>query len=206
MAYIYKITNVINNKVYIGKTLRSPKKRWQEHCRDSRRKITAHRLFYQDINKYGKDNFLLETIESCDNNIADDREIYWIKYYDSTNKGYNMSLGGKGKHYIDYDKILELWNKGYTNKQICEEICCDGHTVQMALKSNNISSKERQKRGYSTICRSVAMINVNTNEIIKLFDSIQKAYDFLDKQNSGHIFEVCTGKRKTAYGYKWKFV
>ena len=50
------------------------------------------------------------------------------------------------------------------------------------------------------------MLNKNTLEIIKVFPSIQKAYDFLNKQHSGHIAAVCKGKRKTAYGYGWKYI
>ena len=50
------------------------------------------------------------------------------------------------------------------------------------------------------------MIDKNTEEYIKIFPSINKAYQFLNKQHSGHIASVCNGKRKTAYGYKWKYL
>lgn len=49
---------------------------------------------------------------------------------------------------------------------------------------------------------SVAMLNKDTEEIIKIFSSIAEAYEELGKQHSGHIASVCKGKRKTAYGYK----
>ena len=49
------------------------------------------------------------------------------------------------------------------------------------------------------------MLDKNTEEILKIFTSIADAYRFLNKQHSGHIADVCNGKRKTAYGYKWQY-
>jgi len=50
------------------------------------------------------------------------------------------------------------------------------------------------------------MIDKNTLQDIQIFSSIKKAYEFLGKQHSGHIAAVCNGKRKTAYGYKWRYL
>ena len=50
------------------------------------------------------------------------------------------------------------------------------------------------------------MLNKDTDEVIKIFSSVNEAARFLGNvQKSRHIQEVCTGQRKTAYGYKWKF-
>lgn len=55
--------------------------------------------------------------------------------------------------------------------------------------------------------KSVSMINIKTNEIIKTFYSLNEASDFLNKGKGGitHISDACSGKRKTAYGYKWRY-
>ena len=50
------------------------------------------------------------------------------------------------------------------------------------------------------------MIDINTNEVLKCFNSIEDAYKYLGVQSSSHIGYACTGKRKSAYGHKWQFV
>lgn len=87
--FIYKTTNLINGKIYIGKY----KGIYKQY-------LGSGKLIKIAIKKYGKENFSREILED---NITDDemlceREIFWIKFYDSTNKdiGYNISLGGGG--------------------------------------------------------------------------------------------------------------
>lgn len=98
MQGIYKITNLINNKVYIGKTNNS-ERRWKDHQRlaflvDNKE---YNKILYQAIRKYGLNNFKFEIIEEIlDYNISSEREQYWINYYDSYNKGYNETLGEDG--------------------------------------------------------------------------------------------------------------
>ena len=91
--YIYKITNKLNGKIYIGQTS-DYKRRFREH-QNCGYGNDDHNLLYLAISKYGKDNFIYEVIEGP---IEDynEREKYWINYYDSTNKekGYNILEGG----------------------------------------------------------------------------------------------------------------
>lgn len=93
MAYIYKITNTINNKCYIGKTERTIKERWQEHRKQAKKLDLP---LYRALNKYGIENFSIEEIEQCTSDIVDEREIYWINFYNSCKTGYNCTLGGEG--------------------------------------------------------------------------------------------------------------
>ena len=93
MGIIYKITNTINNKCYIGITKRTLKRRWYEHrwsAKNNKKKLPVHNA----INKYGEDNFSIEVIEKCDNDILDEKEIYYIKFFDSIKNGYNLAHGG----------------------------------------------------------------------------------------------------------------
>lgn len=62
MAFIYKITNLINNKCYIGKTERTINERWKEHLKKSK---SLDLPLYRALNKYGIDNFQIEQIEEC---------------------------------------------------------------------------------------------------------------------------------------------
>lgn len=94
LGYIYKITNDINNKIYIGQTSRDIDIRFNEHCAETR----GHSKLHNAIQKYGWTHFHIEEIEQVPLNELDKKEIYWINYFDSTNdkKGYNITLGGKG--------------------------------------------------------------------------------------------------------------
>ena len=60
--YIYKITNKINKKIYIGQTTRSIEERWKGHCKPS---MTARSLISRAIQKYGKENFIIEHVVTC---------------------------------------------------------------------------------------------------------------------------------------------
>ena len=86
--WIYKITNKINGKVYIGQS-KNPIRRFQEHI-----KSHTDSAIHQAIIKYGEENFDFQIIEGPIVNY-NEREQYWINYYDSYNKGYNKTLGGE---------------------------------------------------------------------------------------------------------------
>lgn len=89
---IYKIENKINKHIYIGQSI-NILKRWTEHTKDSKK--YPNLTLYKAFNKYGIKNFLFSIIEECPKEKLDEREIYWIKYYDSYKNGYNMTPGGK---------------------------------------------------------------------------------------------------------------
>jgi group I intron endonuclease len=207
MAYIYKITNLLNNKIYIGKTMSTPEDRFSQHIRDSKKTGINNRPLYKAINKYGIENFSLETIEECDFSIVNEREKYWIEYYNSYHYGYNATMGGDGKQYYDYTQIYILWKEGYNSQQIKDKIGCSDDTITIALRQFNVSTKERQIRANEENARKVAMLNYNTESIIQIFPSLSEAARFVKKpEGKGHISAVCKGKRKSAYGYKWKFI
>ena len=98
MPYIYKITNDINKKIYIGKTVETIEKRWKEHIKDSKKKTSENRPLYRAINKYGIEHFSIEEIEEVqDQFLLSDRERFWIEYFGSFKNGYNATIGGDGK-------------------------------------------------------------------------------------------------------------
>ena len=96
MQRIYKITNQINGKVYIGKTILPIEQRLKRHFYLAGKNV--NRYLYDSINKYGKENFIIELIEECEYDLANEKEIYYIDFYKSNNKdfGYNMTIGGDG--------------------------------------------------------------------------------------------------------------
>ena len=92
---IYKVTNKLNGKVYIGQTIRPLNVRWRQHCNPSNSKCLG---LHRAIQKYGKENFTVEQIDiACDRDELDKKEIYWIDYYDCiVPNGYNLKSGGNG--------------------------------------------------------------------------------------------------------------
>lgn len=91
MAYIYKIVNKINNKIYVGNTMISIEKRWKAHCSDYKEKKYEKRPLYAAMKKYGIDNFYIEEVEQCSFEEVDEREKYWIEYFGSSKYGYNAT-------------------------------------------------------------------------------------------------------------------
>ena len=212
MPYIYKITNKINNKVYIGKTLQTIADRWKIHCYDYLKRDEEKRPLYSAIKKYGIQSFIIEEIEEItDINLINEREQYWIEYYDSFKNGYNATKGGDGKHYADYELIYNLYTEeNLTFEKIQEITSYDIRTIQTALKTFNISEEEIKKNKFKKLSKSVAQIDKDTDEIINIFPSCSEAHRQITgnqgKTGCSSISAVCKGKRKTAYGYKWKYV
>lgn len=98
MIGIYKITNKINGKIYIGKSL-NIERRWKEHIRHSKDEFSKRKpLIHRAINKYGPDNFVFEVIQECNMEDLNNLEKYYINEYGSNNKeiGYNITEGGDG--------------------------------------------------------------------------------------------------------------
>ena len=99
---IYRYTNKVNNKVYIGQTGQTLKQRHSVHIcsvKGNHDDFAIHRA----MRKYGIDNFLLEQIDSASTQPElNEKEIYWIKHHQSfgTDKGYNMTPGGQGEQML----------------------------------------------------------------------------------------------------------
>lgn len=94
MNHIYKITNKINNKCYIGLTTQGVNKRWSEHKYRFNLGERDHKL-YLAMKKYGVKNFDIEILKTVkDKNKLSELEINYIKEFDSFNNGYNMTYGG----------------------------------------------------------------------------------------------------------------
>jgi group I intron endonuclease len=127
---IYKVTNKINNKVYIGQTTLSLDERRKYHYKESRRKNDTT-YFHNALNKYHYEDFVWEILEDNIDNIdtLNEKEIYYISFYDTYFNGYNETTGGtngnenacvkiqKNDLLIIYDLLL---NSSKTQKEISE--------------------------------------------------------------------------------------
>lgn len=202
MAYIYQITNCLNGKIYIGKTERTIEERFKEHCRASKKISNEKRPLYSAMRKYGVENFKISLLEETNNPI--EREIYWIQQKRSFKNGYNATLGGDGKHYLDYDLIISTYNELKSVIDTAKKLNVSEEAVRIILKSNHIDLYSSQQVNLQKYGKIVNQYDMNMN-FIQSFPSLKAAARSLGKDGVSHISDVCKGKRKTAYGFKWQF-
>ena len=138
---IYIIKNKINNKVYVGQTKVSIKLRFQNHLSAARcgRGYTIGKA----IRKYGEENFYIELLEECLASELNEREMYWIAFYNSTDNkcGYNMSLGGhvnRKPTQIDENLVLKLFKEGKSAHEITKLLHTNAYNISNILKKHNI--------------------------------------------------------------------
>lgn len=211
MAYIYQIVNDINQKIYVGKTEFPIEKRFKEHCRDAFKEQNEKRPLYSAMRKYGVENFHIELIEETDN--PEEREIYWIEQKRSFKNGYNATMGGDGRKYLDYDLIIATYKEIGIIKEVALKLGVHPDSVSNILHQNNIpilSNKEVHTKLYGKITNMYSL----DGKFIKSFPSTNEAARYMVENNltgckqttiKQHITEVCTGRRKTAAKYKWKY-
>jgi group I intron endonuclease len=111
---VYKATNKINGKIYIGQTILKLNNRISNHKSTSKRLFGTKEAsaFNNAMHKYGAENFEWEIIECCSSSSdLNDSEIFWINWYDSTNPkiGYNISKGGQDCKEIGQKALSDLW-------------------------------------------------------------------------------------------------
>lgn len=121
VRYIYKITNIVNNKVYIGQTKNKNERKHQHFC-ELRNNKHANKHFQNSFNKYGEDNFIYEIIEQCNISNVDNRERYWIRHFSSLNMkyGYNIEEGGcqtKNLSHFTRSKISKKAKERFRNPE-----------------------------------------------------------------------------------------
>ena len=149
-GFIYKITNTINGKSYIGQTIQNVKERFYQHCATKCSKAVLDMAIHRAIKKYGKSNFTVEVIEEVDSTNLNDRERYWIKYYDSYNNGYNSTKGGqdgcKPFKDLDAEAIIKEYNTGKSLRTLGTIFKVDKQTIKDLLIRHNV--KLRTTRTY----------------------------------------------------------
>lgn len=212
MAYIYQIQNDINGKLYVGKTEFSIEKRFKEHCNDAFKEISEKRPLYSAMKKYGIEHFHISLIEETDN--PEEREKYWIEYLRTFKNGYNATMGGDGKRYIDYDLVVKTYNEVQNRNKTAKLLNISPDSVSNILTIKNIKILPFEEVNRMALSKKVGMYQ--KGDLIKVFSSLTDAGKFLqlnqltlDKKIGSvveHISQVCRNKRKSAYGYQWKFL
>lgn len=197
IGHIYKITNLINEKVYIGQTVQSLKDRWYQHVGNSiwSSQYEKRMAIKQAIRKYGKENFRIELLEDCDRNLLNDREKYWINYYDSYNSGYNSTKGGQGgfKSFVtsksDCLKIIDLYKAGFSLRELGKEFELDKTTIKSILIRHNIEL--RNKRNYKFTSEELQFILNNIKKGMSRKEACEKY-----KISKSYISQLIKGQRR----------
>lgn len=175
MSYIYIIKNYINDKVYIGLTTRTVEIRFKEHLKLL--KSNQSQLIHRAINKYGKNNFYVETLEECSENLLDAREMFYIEKYNSIKKGYNLSLGGRGnktpKLEIPFNivvKMCESYSEGKSLRELESDYDINRKIISNLLKANNIEIRNKIE----------SIRNKPKIDLIELQNLLDKGYSYAD--------------------------
>ena len=204
MALIYKITNKINCKIYIGKTEKSIERRFKEHCSEFSKDRSKNRPLYRAFAVYGMENFTIELIEITDK--PEEREIFWISHFNTYRSGYNATKGGDGRSYIDESAILNFHSLGLSIQLISEKTGNDRATVAKVIQKHGLDANPHSHRAKKNKVRCV--------ESGMVFDSQKAVADFLkpvcsnnERDSIANKISLCCRKiRKTAYGFSWEYV
>lgn len=209
MGQIYKVTDLTNNFIYIGKTTKNINERKKDHLSKARRKVNNIR-FHNAIRAHGQDNFTWSVIEECSNDLLNEREMYYISKLKSNNKkfGYNMTEGG------DNDPKVNLGRK--RSKETCLKI-------SLAFKGRKFTKEQKKTMGKAQSERwkkdpamraKFRKVQQNNRKPIKQYTlsgnflkywasaaeaSISLAVD------SSNINRACNRHMKTCKGFFWRF-
>lgn len=207
MGYIYKITNKINGKIYIGQTIKNYEERFRQHQLNYNKEYFSQIVLYKAFKKYGIENFSFEAIEEVEKEKLDEREKYWIKYYNSYFDGYNSTLGGKLVELYNWDEedIIQKYYDLKSARKVAKVIGCDHNSVDKILNRHNI------KR--FTLSESVATANIiiEKNNFKKTFSNTRDCGKWLidnnytrskDINNVAHYLRECLRKNKTYCNFK----
>ena len=158
------------------------------------------------MRKYGIENFEISLIEETNN--PEEREIFWIKQSNSYKNGYNATLGGDGKKYLDYDLIIKTYLEIKNQKKTAELLNIDVHTVSKVIKQKQIPIFKNTSRCKPVNCYS------KKSEYIKTFSSCGEAARELIREGitsagiqtvASKISDCARHKRKSAYNFLWEF-
>lgn len=215
----YKIYLLIfpNGKQYCGYTSQTLNHRW-----DNGNGYKKCPLVYKAIQKYGWENIEKKLIFSSDNQdeaFEKEKEIILKYHLTNTDYGYNLDIGGRphgaGDHLTDEGrkKISESTKKRWQNpderEKLMQQILINAENKRGTHLSEETKKKiSEAKKGTPPPNRlAVIQLNKDTLEIIAEFPSASDAAKKLigNVEGCSNILNVCKGKRKAAYGYKWRF-
>ena len=149
---IYKIENKINGKVYIGQSI-NIEERWKQHKRNYSF-LTSN--FYKAIQEFGINNFNWSIIEECNKKELNEKEKYWINFYDSINNGYNMKIGGSYHKKLTDEQLNFIIEDLIKNENNGTYSFCEGN-----LKQTNKQKQTGKQTTTATKTKTIQKTHIN---------------------------------------------
>lgn len=199
---IYLLTNLINNHLYVGKSI-NIEKRFVNHINTSNNPNSPEYNYpiHRAIRKYGSENFnlsILENIEPYVEDIANQQEKYWIQKLNTfySNEHYNATLGGDGKlgrklSLEERKKLSQKQKEAYQTTQ--GKLRAKKHSIHISGKNNPNYGKHLN--GKRVLC-------VETQQI---YASARAAAKDVNRSHTS-IISACLGKTKTSANFHWKYL
>lgn len=178
---IYKITNLVNGKVYIGQSARGIWQRFSRHIVDATSgKLDTH--LARAIRKYGKGNFVVECIDTADTQEElNQKEQYWIRYYDSVRTGYNET-----------DATYRCGGNTYMGKNEYEM-----REISEKISISKLGARNPHSRKIK--CRS----EVTGEELI--FETLAECQDYFGMSHHNFISHRLNGSIRSLFLTEWNF-
>ena len=230
MGFVYKITNLVNNKVYIGLTTLTIDKRWKSHVQTAYTPNSKdyNSLFKKAIRKYGPQNFKREIIDEADDvETLKAKEIYWIDYYhsyafDENSNGYNSTRGGDLVSTMSQRPIIQC--DIITGEKIAEYDSIAHGEQALKVRIDNIGIPNHSQGGFCCLYKDqvtgltaeqlkdhihslypclVYQLDLKGN-IIQIYRNTTEAAAAVNGYH-GNIVACCLQQRRTMNNYQWAY-
>ena len=207
---VYKITNAINGKFYIGMTKRALSKRWSQHLYASKKDSNYSRIA-KAIRKYGRDNFSIEVIESLGS--LDEMKAAEIRLIASLNPAYNVTSGGDGApgHTMSDEAREAARQRALGNKLNLGRKWTDAQKKAMSEKRKGCRAPKPTKLMISVRAENMRRAAAKARKKViclsdgRVYNSAKEAslsYGF----HTATVSSVCTGHRKAARKLKFAYL
>jgi len=219
---VYLVTNIINNKQYVGYTTKTLEERKKTHLYKSNSKTSSHYfyLFKKALRKYGVENFKWEIIFQC-NSLTEcqEKEKYFIKKYNTISpNGYNLTEGGNGGIQSDETKekisksVKNYWENNKEKHNWSNLTSEDRAKYAKKAWKHKKASGYKPKKGYTISAEGklnmsetkneknkIKWININTNEVVILSCTKMAEYTGLSVGTFNHIKNARQEKTKCGW-------